>query len=565
MLRHRSLVWLTAAALTAPASIASGPAQGQAQGEYADVWITQFGSPGTDLDPLVSASPDGGSFIGGSTTGDLFGPNVGLEDGYVTRLDLNGQPLWSVRFATASEDGVNDVESDGAGGVLVAGRTRGDLFGPANGDFDPFVAHITASGTTSWAIQFGTPSFDLAWSVLPDGAGGAIAMGNTRGSLGGASGGGNDVFLVRIDASGSILSSSQWGGPLSETVGDMVADGAGGLLFGGATNGTVFGPNAGGTDAYVARLDSAGNLSWSTTLGSVSADNLLAIEAVAPDEIYVGGGTSGALFGPALTVFSGFVARLDGTGAVTWGRRTVPSEVSSVTDLTPAPGGGVLAVGARGAQLGPGQFAPTEPLLTRFDAQGSETLLTFEGSSENDRFIGIGVVGSGQVLVSGSTEGSLAAPNAGELDSFVARLELVVGVNSCGPAVANSTGQAGRILAVGSAISADNTLRLQALGLPPRQFGVFLASPTLDLVPGFGGGLGTLCLGGPPAIYRAPDQVRPVRADGRLELVLDLTRTPTPAGLVPIQSGQTWSFQAWFRDRVPQLTSNFTDATTVAF
>jgi hypothetical protein len=48
-------------------------------------------------------------------------------------------------------------------------------------------------------------------------------------------------------------------------------------------------------------------------------------------------------------------------------------------------------------------------------------------------------------------------------------------------------------------------------------------------------------------------------------LALDLTRTPTPAGLVSVSAGETRFFQGWYRDANPGVTSNFTASLEVDF
>ncbi|MEZ6020927.1 MAG: hypothetical protein R3F17_12725 [Planctomycetota bacterium] len=49
-------------------------------------------------------------------------------------------------------------------------------------------------------------------------------------------------------------------------------------------------------------------------------------------------------------------------------------------------------------------------------------------------------------------------------------------------------------------------------------------------------------------------------------MTLDLTQTPTPSVPVAVQAGETWNFQAWYRDFIGgQSVSNFTDAISIAF
>ena len=48
-----------------------------------------------------------------------------------------------------------------------------------------------------WITQFGTSTDDIAYALAPDGAGGVMVAGRTFGNLGGPNAGGADVFLAR--------------------------------------------------------------------------------------------------------------------------------------------------------------------------------------------------------------------------------------------------------------------------------------------------------------------------------------------------------------------------------
>lgn len=136
-----------------------------------------------------------------------------------------------------------------------------------------------------------------------------------------------------------------------------------------------------------------------------------------------------------------------------------------------------------------------------------------------------------------------------------------LGQSFCGPAVPNSTGSPGAIAASGRPYVLLDELSLEATDLPPDRFGIFLAGLTQGLSQP-AGSQGNLCLAAPFALYQA--DVASTGPLGRMELALDLTAIPTnpPA---PVMPGETWSFQAWFRDRNPGSTTNFTDGVAVTF
>jgi endonuclease I len=132
----------------------------------------------------------------------------------------------------------------------------------------------------------------------------------------------------------------------------------------------------------------------------------------------------------------------------------------------------------------------------------------------------------------------------------------------CTPGVPNSTGNSASISASGSLVAAANDIRLVAQAMPQNQFGYFITSETQGFVSGPGGSQGSLCLGG--ALGRFTQQVQSTGIFGTFEIAVDLGAMPvTPPQAV--QAGETWHFQAWYRDANPGPTSNFTDAISLAF
>lgn len=137
----------------------------------------------------------------------------------------------------------------------------------------------------------------------------------------------------------------------------------------------------------------------------------------------------------------------------------------------------------------------------------------------------------------------------------------------CSEAVANSTGEPGRVSVSGSPILQDDAARLRAWDTPRSAVGMFLTSRTRDLVTNVPGSVGVLCLGGAIGRFTGPGQVQDTGPTGTMSLDLDLQNMPDPVlGPVTVVVGQSWNFQAWSRDQVTGLpTSNFTDAVTVTW
>jgi len=165
-----------------------------------------------------------------------------------------------------------------------------------------------------------------------------------------------------------------------------------------------------------------------------------------------------------------------------------------------------------------------------------------------------------------STDGAVLLANALEFVGQKADRPLI-GWSYCAPAALNTTGGAAQIQATGSTEVVQNDVTITASQVPAHQFGFFLTSQTQGLVTNPAGSQGDLCLAGAIGRYVAQGQIVNAGAGGTFDLALDLSRTPEGGMFVVIRTGETWNFQAWYRDVDPagQTSSNFTDARSITF
>ena len=133
-----------------------------------------------------------------------------------------------------------------------------------------------------------------------------------------------------------------------------------------------------------------------------------------------------------------------------------------------------------------------------------------------------------------------------------------LGENYC-VATANSTGAAAFMSGLGTNVLADNDLTIAADLMAWNKFGYFIASQTQGFVQP-PGSQGNLCLSG--SIKRYALNVMNTGPFGSFSMAVDLTAIPGHGAVVV---GETWNFQAWFRDNNPGLTNNFTDGVLVLF
>ncbi|MEM1450533.1 MAG: hypothetical protein AAGI22_15550 [Planctomycetota bacterium] len=138
----------------------------------------------------------------------------------------------------------------------------------------------------------------------------------------------------------------------------------------------------------------------------------------------------------------------------------------------------------------------------------------------------------------------------------------LIGMPFCMTAL-NSTGASARLCATGSTSLASNNATLHCTNLPANTFVFFIASLERDFVPMAGGGMGNLCLGG--SVGRGVGgQIYNSGASGTASAPIDWNAIPQPTGAVVGLSGESWDFQAWFRDSdMGTATSNLSNGLTL--
>jgi FlgD Ig-like domain/Beta-propeller repeat len=200
------------------------------------LWSTFLG--GSLYDGVQSVEVDGSamSLVCGYTASTDFpgGAADGLYDIFVAKLSVSGDILaWSRLIGGSSYDYGTDLALDSAGNPVICGSTGSFDFPVTpgaydetyNGDDDVIAAKMSsANGATVWATFVGgtTPVYEIAHGVVVDGQDRPILAGTTPsgdfpttpGGYDTSHNGGGDVFVVRLNAAGSVLEwGSFFGGP----------------------------------------------------------------------------------------------------------------------------------------------------------------------------------------------------------------------------------------------------------------------------------------------------------------------------------------------------------------
>lgn len=258
-----------------------------------------YGSEATDALQDIAETSDGGSISVGYTNGNIKeGSNIGLTDGWVLKVDTNGNEQWSHQYGTDQTDMLSSVIEMLDGSYIVVGYTYGSLEGNNNfGTTDGWIAKLDNAGNIVWSYQYGTSELDVINAVQETTDGGIVIAGYTAGSPGvDANSGAVDGWIMKLDANGDEIWTHLYGGSETDALSDIVEVPSGGYIVSGYTTGEISStPTNGAMDGWLLKIDDSGNEVWSRQYGSMFDDIIMKVALTSTEEIIATGYTSGNL------------------------------------------------------------------------------------------------------------------------------------------------------------------------------------------------------------------------------------------------------------------------------
>jgi uncharacterized repeat protein (TIGR01451 family) len=230
---------------------------------------------------------DGGYIAGGwvtGNTGDVSGYKGGPKDGWIVKLNLLGGVEWQRCFGGSWIDMVNDIVQTSDGGYIAVGSTAsydGDITSThsAAGKLadDAFVVKLSSTGQVMWSKCYGGNSVDEFKKIISTSDGGFLCVGSTRSGDGDVVGfhaaittGAKDVWVVKIDAAGTMQWNKAYGAGSMDQAVDVVATTDGNYIIG--AEGVGYGQGDistwyGGGDAWLIKISPTGDIIWEKTYG----------------------------------------------------------------------------------------------------------------------------------------------------------------------------------------------------------------------------------------------------------------------------------------------------------
>jgi hypothetical protein len=364
----------------------------------AHLWSQSFTGGGLQMASSVAVRNTRLWVAGGFSEIDLGGAAYpSPKDDYIAMFDTDGNYQWSHAFGDAGESNTTAIGVDASDNVYITGQFNGTVnFGGTDlvsaGGYDAFLAKFNSSGVHQWSKKFGDASL-------------------------------NDTGLaLAVDASNNVIIGGRFSGSTDF--------GGGGLT------------TAGGTDAYIAKFNSAGTHQWSKKFGDASDQEVANLATTSAGDVYATGKFFGSInFGgsnlASLGSTDAFLAKFNSTGTHQWSQRygsggfdygiDVDADNTSVYlitnfNLSIDLGGGVLT--GAGSQ---------DIAVARLTSAGAHTWSKRFGDSDVQTAAAIDYAG-GHVVITGYFEGTLDFGDhplaALSQDAFLAKLSMVNGDES---------------------------------------------------------------------------------------------------------------------------------------
>jgi len=261
------------------------------------LWSKIIGWNGNDEGHSVKQTSDGGYIICG-----LANENGGVG-ACLVKTDNNGDVTWAKKYDDITSNGYvefgSSAEQTSDGGYIMAGQSENSF---CAGGSDMYLTKTDANGNIVWNKLYGGIDHDFAYSVKQTMDGGYIMAGYTL-----SYGAGNeDVSLVKTDSFGDTLWCKTYGGSLRDYSYSVSQTTDGGYILSGYTE--TFG--AGGNDFYLIKVNAGGNLQWTKTFGGNSDERAFDVRQTSDVGYIVAGLTDG--FGLNATSF--YVVKTDSMG-----------------------------------------------------------------------------------------------------------------------------------------------------------------------------------------------------------------------------------------------------------
>ena len=211
---------------------------------------------------------------------------AGGRDILVIKTNQFGDTTWTKTFGGDTDNEYGFcVQQTSDGGYIVSGVASS--FADVSGDM--YVIKLKSNGDTAWTRTYGGIGYEWGSTIQQTNDGGYILVGQTPAF--GA--GGFDAYLIKLSSNGNISWTKTYGGSGLEIGYDVQQTTDGGYILTGQID--TYGAGAG--DFYLIKTDTNGNVIWTKAYGIAGSEAGVSVKQTT-DGGFIIGGTSENALGP---------------------------------------------------------------------------------------------------------------------------------------------------------------------------------------------------------------------------------------------------------------------------
>ena len=318
---------------------------------------------GTDAGYTTKVLADGNFLVGFSTTS----VGAGSSDIGLMKITPTGQTIWTKLYGGNEDDYPSMLLETPTGDILILGMTHS--FGA--GDRDIYLLKTNANGELLWSKTYGNAALDRGFVIIPTLDGGYAIAGSSQFDYSVNYNG----YVLKIDSVGNMEWNQSIGGGLHDTCMDIRQNPDGSFML--AISFSSYG--AGSYDVGVCKLDSEGNMLWSTIAGGGDSDNILTLQPIGNNNYLITGHTRGWGSGN----WDIFIMRINATGGIVWAKTYGGQDDDYSEIITPTQDGNFVIQGWT-KTYGSGE---ADFYLMKITADGDIIWANTYGGTANDNMI----------------------------------------------------------------------------------------------------------------------------------------------------------------------------------
>jgi len=400
-------------------------------------WQKCLGGTDVDYAKSIQQTSDGGFIVAGyteSNDGDVSG-NHGLGEAWVVKLNSSGDIEWQKCLGGTDYDWAYSIQQTSDGGFIVAGYTNsndGDVSGN-HGYYDAWVVKLNSSGDIEWQKCLGGTNSDLAFYIKQTSDGGFILAGKTWSNDGDVSeyNGGSDAWVVKLNSSGDIEWQKCLGGIADDWANSIQQTTDGGFIVAGralSNDGDVLG-NHGGSDYWVVKLNSSGDIEWQKCLGGTNWDYAHSIQQTSDSGFIVAGyahSNDGDVSGNHGN-YDYWVVKLNSSGDILWQKCHGGTDNDYAHSIQLTSDGGFIVAGYTHSNDGDvsGNHGNDDYWVVKLNSSGTILWQKCLGGTDVDQAYSIQQTSDGGFIMAGRTvsnDGDVSGNHGGYSDSWVVKL-----------------------------------------------------------------------------------------------------------------------------------------------